>query len=47
MTDSNPILGQFLDTVALSSLNINPTCFNNSKNPSLSVFCLKISNLIL
>ena len=30
---SNPILNQFLDTFALSSLNIDPTCFGNSKNP--------------
>ena len=27
MTTSNPILSQFLDTFALSTLNINPTCF--------------------
>ena len=30
----NPILSQFLDIIALSSLNIDPTCFKNSKNPS-------------
>ena len=30
----NPILSQFLDTIALSSLNIDPTYFKNSKNPS-------------
>ena len=34
MTTSNPILSQFLDTLALLPLNISPTCFNNSKNPS-------------
>ena len=34
MTTSNPILSQFLDTFALSPLNIDPTCFKNSKNPS-------------
>ena len=34
MTMSNPILSQFLDTFALSPLNIKPTCFKNSKNPS-------------
>ena len=30
----NPVLSQFLDTFALSLLNIHPTCFKNSKNPS-------------
>ena len=34
MTMSNPILSQFLDTFALLPLNIKPTCFKNSKNPS-------------
>ena len=34
MTTSNPILSQFLDTFALSPLNIDPNCFKNSKNPS-------------
>ena len=34
MTTSNPILSQFLDTFALSPLNIDPTCFKNLKNPS-------------
>ena len=34
MTTSNPVLSQFLDTFALSPLNIDPTCFKNSKNPS-------------
>ena len=34
MTTSNPILSQFLDTFALSSLNVDPACFKNSKNPS-------------
>ena len=34
MTLSNPILSQFLDTLALSSFNIEPTSFKNSKNPS-------------
>ena len=32
MTTSNPILSQFLDTFALSPLNIDPTCFKNSKH---------------
>ena len=34
MTTSNPILSQFLDTFGLSPLNIDPTCFSNSKNSS-------------
>ena len=34
MTTSNPIMRQFLDTFALSPLNTDPTCFNNSRNPS-------------
>ena len=34
MTTSNPILSQFLDTFTLSPLNVNATCFKNSKNPS-------------
>ena len=34
MSTSNPILSQFLNTFALSPLNIDPTCFKNSKNPS-------------
>ena len=34
MASSNPILSQFLDTFAVSPLNIDPTCFKNSKNPS-------------
>ena len=34
MTTSNPILSQFLDTFALSSLNIDSTCSKISKNPS-------------
>ena len=34
MTASNPILSQFLDTFALPPLNIDPSCFKNSKNPS-------------
>ena len=34
MTTSNPILSQFLNTFALSPLNIYSTCFKNSKNPS-------------
>ena len=34
MTTGNPILSQFLDTFALSPLNVDPTCFKNSKNPS-------------
>ena len=31
-TTSNPLLSQFLDTSALSPLNIDPNCFQNSKN---------------
>ena len=31
---SNPILSQFLIKFALSHLNIDTTCFKNSKNPS-------------
>ena len=34
MSTSNPILSQFLNTFVLSPLNIDPTCFKNSKNPS-------------
>ena len=34
MTTSNPVLSLFLDTFALSPLNIDPTCFKNLKNPS-------------
>ena len=34
VTTTNPILSQFLDIFALSPLNIDPTCFKNSKNPS-------------
>ena len=34
MTTSNPILSQFLDTFALSPLNIDSICFKNSENPS-------------
>ena len=34
MTTSNSILNQFLDTFALSPINVNPTCFKNSKNSS-------------
>ena len=34
MTTSNPILSQFLDAFALSSLKVDPPCFKNSKNPS-------------
>ena len=30
MTTSNPFLSQFLETFALSTLNIDPTCFKNS-----------------
>ena len=29
MTLSNPVLSQFLDTFALSLLNIDPICSNN------------------
>ena len=32
-TTSNPIQSQFLDTFALLLLNIDATCFKNSKNP--------------
>ena len=41
MTTSNPILSQFLDTFALSPLNIVlmiPTCFKNSRNSR----CIKL-----
>ena len=34
MTTSNPVLSLFLDKFALPSLNIDPTCFKNLKNPS-------------
>ena len=34
MTTSNLFLSQILDTFALSPLNIDPTCFKNSKNQS-------------
>ena len=34
MTTGNPILSEFLDTFALSPLNIDPNCFKNLKNPS-------------
>ena len=34
MTTSNPILSPFSETFALSSLNIDQTCFKNSENPS-------------
>ena len=34
MITSNSILSQFLDTFALSPINVNPTCFKNSKNSS-------------
>ena len=34
MTTSNPILSQCLDTFALLTLNVDPTCLKNSKNPS-------------
>ena len=34
MATSNPILSQFLDAFALSSLKVDPPCFKNSKNPS-------------
>ena len=40
MTTSNPILSQFLDTFALSPLNIDSTCFKNLKNPSCIVLLL-------
>ena len=34
MTISDPILSQFLNTFSRSHLNIDPTCFKNSKNRS-------------
>ena len=34
MATSNPILSLFLDTFALSPLNVAPTCLKNSKNPN-------------
>ena len=34
MTTSNPVLSQFLDTFALSPLNIDSAYFKNSKIPS-------------
>ena len=34
MTTSNSISSQFLDTFVLSPVNVNSTCFKNSKNPS-------------
>ena len=34
MAISNPILSKFLDTFAISTLNIDLTRFKNSKNPS-------------
>ena len=33
ITIGNPILSPFLDTFALSPLNIDTACFKNSKNP--------------
>ena len=36
MIASYPILSQFLETYGLSSLNIDPACFKNSKNTSQS-----------
>ena len=36
MIVSCPILSQFLETFALSSLNIDPACFKNSKYTSQS-----------
>ena len=36
MIASYPILSQFLETFGLSSLNIDPACFKNSKNTSQS-----------
>ena len=35
MTTSNPVLSLFLDTFALSPLNIDPTCFDDSKKSNL------------
>ena len=34
MTISDPILSQLLNTFSRSHLNIDPTCFKNSKNPN-------------
>ena len=33
MTTSNPMMSQFLNTIALSPVNVDPICFENSKNP--------------
>ena len=46
MTTSNPILSQFLDTFALSPLNVDPT-LRTQKIQVASIFCLQISNLAL
>ena len=42
VTTCNPILSQFLDTFALSPLNMDPTCLKNSKN--LSCIDLLLTN---
>ena len=47
MTTSNTILSQFLDMFALSPLNIVPTCFKNSKNPSCFDLLLLFTILVL
>ena len=41
MATSNPILSLFLDTFALSPLNVAPTCLKNSKNPNFVDLLLK------
>ena len=40
VTTSNPILSLFLDSFALWPLNVDQTCFKNSKNPSCIDFLL-------
>ena len=47
MTTSNPILSQFLDTFALSTLNINPTCFQKLESLIIIKWSLLSWNFIL
>ena len=47
ISTSNPILSHFLDTFALSLLNIDPTCLKNGKNSICKTFCLQISSFVL
>ena len=35
MTTSNPMMSQFLNTIALSPVNVDPVCFENSKKSNL------------